>query len=372
LKIYKSISELITSEIIELSCNFLLSEDTDFGDQVTFLDLDPKSDFKNADLTFVDFSYSDLRGFDFSGSNLYGATGFNVQWDHSTILKGAHITDSLFEYQVSKDKFFAENRHLQLQVKRLANQYWTHTILGVAALLKKGGSDAAPVARAVFDETKDVTVRSNILYFMRSAMEDAERHKVFLYNMIARRSGELEIVRAAVRALAALYNNDFGAINIMTRLLTHPEMSVRQEAFKGLLASKHLFSKHQINVFELVREHALASNDSVIRRMFVGRVAADSGINYVDAARAPDVANFFDFARKISNRDIFLAAERSLINRRATLAIASGALRTSVESVTQVKEQEIQARASFHKTLLEELRDRYRIPFVFDETPLRR
>jgi hypothetical protein len=343
-----------------------LTAETNFNAQARFLNLDPKNDFKHADLSFVDFSHSDLRGFNFSGSNLFGATGVNVQWDHSTILQNARIEDSLFQYKVLKERFFHENRHLRLQVEQLKSQYWTQTITGVAAALRKGGSDASHVAQAVFDEVQNTTVRSNILYFMRLAVPDREHHKAFLYDIIAQHK-EAQIVRSAVHALSGLYKDDLGAVNIMIRLLTHAERMVRTEAVVGLLASKHLFSKHPFDVFERVREYVLMSADSMIRRSFVARVARSAGRRYALAARAADVANFLDFAEKISNRTIFLAAEHSLISEKAARAIKSGTARTSIESVAAIKEIEIGARADHHKAMLKELRDKYGIPFIFED-----
>src|SRR5438552_575969 len=92
-----------------LAERFLSYEDTNFNAQTEFLRLDPRSDFRNADLYGADLSNSNLCGYDFTGSDLRGATGVNVLWDDSTILKDAETGSSVFAYSLNRDEYLEKN-----------------------------------------------------------------------------------------------------------------------------------------------------------------------------------------------------------------------------------------------------------------------
>jgi Pentapeptide repeats (8 copies) len=109
LKTNVGLDELVTPEIFTLAGRYLEFNSANFNEHVEFLDLDPKRDFRFADLAGVDFSGANLHGFDFTGADLRGATGANVDWDKTTILKGADTGDSLFAYRLQRDRFLAEN-----------------------------------------------------------------------------------------------------------------------------------------------------------------------------------------------------------------------------------------------------------------------
>jgi uncharacterized protein YjbI with pentapeptide repeats len=65
-----SISDVL-SEIVQDAIDTVnASHKLTFRELCDALELDPKSDFKHCDLSYVDFSHSDLKGFDFTGSDL--------------------------------------------------------------------------------------------------------------------------------------------------------------------------------------------------------------------------------------------------------------------------------------------------------------
>jgi hypothetical protein len=75
----------ILTEIVE-------SPDATFDTLVRISRLDPRVDFRFANLRKVDFRNADLRGFDFTGSDLLGAVkNENTQIDSTTILESARI-----------------------------------------------------------------------------------------------------------------------------------------------------------------------------------------------------------------------------------------------------------------------------------------
>jgi len=57
--------------------------------------LNPKSDFKSANLSEVDFRGSDLRGYDFSNSDLTNTNWEDAIYDHTTVLNGADLSGAI-------------------------------------------------------------------------------------------------------------------------------------------------------------------------------------------------------------------------------------------------------------------------------------
>jgi len=123
LKIESLSGDILPIGVTDLAAQFLLFDDRNFIAQARFLGLDLKRDFRHSDLSGVDFTDCDLRGYDFSGSDLRGATGVDVKWDGSTVLANAQIDDSLFEYEVTKRRFFEANASSSREVSSLSRAF---------------------------------------------------------------------------------------------------------------------------------------------------------------------------------------------------------------------------------------------------------
>ena len=68
------------------------SNDATFGVLASISELDPKVDFRFADLKDVDFQDSDIRGYDFTGADLLGAIkNSNTLIDDTTIFESARV-----------------------------------------------------------------------------------------------------------------------------------------------------------------------------------------------------------------------------------------------------------------------------------------
>jgi len=122
LKNNRGLDERITPDVFKLVVRYLEFEGANFNERVKFLGLDPTNDFRFSDLSGVDFSGANLCGFDFTGADLRGATGANVQWDRTTILKDTDTGDSLFAFRLQHekfDKFLAENPEVAKTFERL-------------------------------------------------------------------------------------------------------------------------------------------------------------------------------------------------------------------------------------------------------------
>jgi hypothetical protein len=358
------LDELITPEVFNLAARYLKFDGVNFNEHVEFLGLDPKSDFRFADLAGIDFSGANLRSFDFTGADLRGATGANVQWDKTTILKGADISDSLFGYRVQHERFLAENPSVAKRINMLINEHWTNTILGVEKLLNdKKYPFGTKVARAVFDETQDFVVRSNLLLFMRLATDSGEEHRQFIFDIVARHGSEVGVVRAALRALAALYPDNRGALNIFKAYMGHQDDVIRNEALSAIVNSGHVMS-----MMHVIIPHLTGSNNGFLRRTMLARIAQLAGADYMAACWDTEIANALDYEEPISERKMESIAEAAIIKERYR-KMAKDPQRAEIDKRMQealnVNYKKIRKRASEYKGLLQILRG-YGIPLVFE------
>lgn len=106
---FDTLTDLVGSNVIDLIQSFADEQIENFADQIKYLDLDPKKDFRYSDLSFMSFGDCDLRGFDFTGSNLTGVTGTGAKWDHTTKLDDANLTASIFSYYQHSQAYFESN-----------------------------------------------------------------------------------------------------------------------------------------------------------------------------------------------------------------------------------------------------------------------
>jgi hypothetical protein len=357
--------ELVTPDIFDLATRYLEFEGANFNEHVEFLGLDPKNDFRFADLSGVDFSGANLCGFDFTGADLRGATGVNVQWDGTTILKGADTVDSLFAYRLQHVKFLAENPAVAKRINILLNEYWTHAILGVEKLLDdKKYPYGMKVAQAVFDETKDMVVRSNVLLFMRLTADSGEEHRQFIFNIIARHGSEVSVVRAALRALAALYPDNKGALNIFKAYIAHGDEIIHDEALSAIINSRHLVSM----VHDIIPQLS-GSKNGFRRRTILARIAQIAGADYIEACRDTDVSNALDYEEPISKRKMESIAQAAILGERYNEIAKSvrGKHDKRLQEALSIKDNKVRERASQYKYLLIELRREYGIPLLFEE-----
>jgi uncharacterized protein YjbI with pentapeptide repeats len=358
------LDERVTAEVFDLAARYLEFDDANFNKHVAFLNLNPKTDFRFADLAGVDFSDADIQGFDFTGADLRGATGVNVHWDQTTILKGADTSDSLFAYRIDRDRFLAENPAEAKRIKLLVRNHWTDTILGVEKLLNdKKYPHGMKVAQAVFDETEDIVVRSNILLFMRLATDSGEKHREFIFNIIARHGGEVNVVRAALRALGALYPDNKAAFNIFKAYIGHEDETIRHEALRGIINSTQFVSALG-DIFPYLE----GSRSGLLRRQVLARIAQIAGAIYMAACWDTDVTNALDYEEPITERKLHSIAQAAILKERYA-QIASDPRRVGHEMRLQealnVKQQVINKRASEYKSLLKVIRDQYGIPLTF-------
>jgi hypothetical protein len=97
------------------------------------------------------------------------------------VLDQADTSDSLFAHAQVRQKYFAGYPEDLATVQRLSNDYWANSVLHVESLLRadQGKGCSFNIATAVFDSTKNPTIRTNILMVMKIATSSATEHKAF-------------------------------------------------------------------------------------------------------------------------------------------------------------------------------------------------
>ncbi|NPV19376.1 pentapeptide repeat-containing protein [Bradyrhizobium aeschynomenes] len=269
MKTISYVDEPISRDNLEKIEQLLKFDETNFVRLTKLCNLDRATDFQNLDLTDVDFSNCDLRGYNFSGADLRGAVGVNVIWEiGDPILDNADTSDSLFTHELEQHKYFREHPSDLALVNRLSTDYWANTIIRIDDLLRSTGdkSRSATIARAVFGKHKDPSARSNILLFMRSAVQNSEAHKNFISNILAGSWNNPEISLSGLSAMIAAYGHSRETFNWLLKYLGHPDKKIQKTVFFALLRSSKFPS-----AFKEIRSYVKNCDDSVMRRAFVGR-----------------------------------------------------------------------------------------------------
>jgi hypothetical protein len=280
-------------DTIHLANCLLQSDLKNFVAQAAISKLDPKTDFRHLDLSFADFSDCDLREFDFTGSDLRGAYGTNVKWSiGAPILKGADTSNSLFAHELSQHQYFDDHPDDLDVAQRLSADYWANTVLEVERLLQQDGGKGSgmKIARAVFDSSKDASVRTNVLLFMNIVIDNSNEHKEFIYNTLSRYSNDISVILSGIRALGAFYASHKDAFNWLIKFLSHENQLVRSAAFVGITSSNR-YMEGIADITSYIND----CPDQSHRRAFVGRVAGSLGRRYQHAVYNWSAKRYFDF-----------------------------------------------------------------------------
>jgi hypothetical protein len=295
-----------------------------------------------------------------------------VRWNSTTNFRDADVSNSVFAYSLAKQKFFSEHPEHAERVERLKNEHWANAILMVEAMLradvKTRSGDALKIARAVFDETKSLTVRSEILLYMGLGTETKEEHKAFIYNTLRNFRSEPSILRSCLRALRSLYTDDKDTFNLMARYVVHSDEKVSQEAAVGVLYSQH-FSSASDNVKDML----VSAGSALARRAYIGRIAKAEFKNSAEILLDDVLSNYVDFAEPISNIKIEKMARRSFQNPRLRGISAKEVVALLVDRDARIHDDsnDPARRAIMIKALLQAIGQKYRIPFKLDEQPIR-
>ncbi|MCA0029590.1 pentapeptide repeat-containing protein [Mesorhizobium sp. B263B2A] len=228
--------------------------------------IDPATDLVGTDLSGVNFSDCDLSGYNFTNCDLRGAYGSNVLFDETTNFTGALVEGSLFYYFKEVSIFsdeFAEKEYLRLRAN-----YWGAICDWIARSIGRDAreNDRAMAIRLFFD-TKDLTVKTDILLRMKNIFVNIEDYRKFLVNIILRQSNDVRAMRAAIQAASRIINSDHFLFRTILAYARTAEYGLSISLMSQLIRSQ-FFSKHVDDIREIIN----ANSDYKLRVSFLRRV----------------------------------------------------------------------------------------------------
>ncbi|NEW88772.1 hypothetical protein DU475_16085 [Rhodopseudomonas sp. WA056] len=292
--------DLLSEEDWKLIRKLLDFPETNFVEQAKLCGLDPARDFQQLDLSNVDFSNCDLRGFDFSGTDLRGAFGVNLTWEvGDPVLDGADTSDSLFTHQLQQQRYFRDHPDDLALVKRLSTDYWANTITRIDDLIQSRNNPvrATKISHAVFAAHKDNSVRTHILFLIRST--SASDSKYFIYDSLSKSWNDPGQTDSCLRILITLFGDSGQPFNWLLKYLKHPDDTVRKTAFFGLIKSPKFTSG-----LAEIKAYITACRDRVQRRAFVGKTAKLLGSETDAALYNYKEGNYFDFRDTLTRQSL--------------------------------------------------------------------
>jgi hypothetical protein len=277
----------------------------DFLELAQAAELDPKVDFRFANLTNIDFGAADLRGFDFTGADLRGARG-NPKWDDTTILADADVGDSVFD--VDGPQTSEIPRELALPDK-FVKQHWPNLIMWMDQLRanpERYREDAEKLL-FVFLRSEDTLVRRTALRYLADYL--APDVIMGLIKELVFERGDKGLIVPAFELLSDYYPQQPRPVRKFVSSLLNGNWAA--EAADFLL--KHLRGERKAirSLVEFMSRHP----EAVVRRRFIGSLAAELGQGTAIVVRDPLTGDVFDFGTAI-NLEIVDLITRAITRRR--------------------------------------------------------
>ncbi|MEX6507723.1 pentapeptide repeat-containing protein [Jiella sp. M17.18] len=275
---------------------------TSFGELVAVFDLDPKRDFRHADLRQIDFSNTDIRGFDFHGADLRGAMGSNVRWDDTTLLDGAEVSGSLFAHRIRQQELLNANDAVKAMFNRLRSEHWSRSIDWVAHNLKpssKTRDQAVTVAAALFADADDQFLKSSLLFFISRGFDRRGDYRDFLIDTFNHSYEDKKMRRAVISAMRDFFSASPAVFEILKSEIARTSGEDQRQVLVAVGRSP-LAGRDRDEVMYLVRRHAEPSN----RRAYVGAVAGRIGSEYAFVMRDPWSRIPYDIEETVLELDV--------------------------------------------------------------------
>jgi len=236
-----------------------------FNELTRALGLNPSWDFRYADLSNVDFSSSDLRGHNFTGANLTGSFGIAVDWDLTTILDSASLSNSLFQSEIMDQQLFKSDQKADKEYKLLSKQYWMDQILRIGEnLAADKDSKYKAFARRLVRESDSRVIRSSTLIALQSVFSETEQNFSFLVGLLSKKDVDSSTVRWVLQLMSDLFIQVRTSADIMVSFTDFNHRDVRLQAYNGILNSPYL-KEYTAQLLTSIG----SESDSGIRKIFL-------------------------------------------------------------------------------------------------------
>lgn len=229
-----AIPELQSPEVVE----FLSSADTNFVVLSNKLGLDPRTDFRNADLAGIDFSDCDLSDFVFHGADLSRSFGSNIVFPPVEALECADLMMSPFSFAIEGDQLIreatAQSSRLSLNdLDPTVTSEWVHKATRAASRLE---DKALAKCLAILRKTSSPTIAIDVAHAV-SNFYSGRRYRDFLFWVISQNGISRQVKFACFSILAKVFDRDRDVISYLTMILNESTDAETQfAAFKALLS----------------------------------------------------------------------------------------------------------------------------------------
>lgn len=283
---------------------------TNITELVWRLQLNPKRDFRYADLTGVDFSGSDIRGWDFTGADLRGAHGIGVLVDDDPLIDGADVGGSLFALRAERRLLLLRHPELRPEVVRRASMYWSDAALWTDDQLRKSGpvtQQKAALVRAVFSLMAEPDSRAAMVPFMGRALGGRRQYHDFLLHLFSSDGISGPVGRNAVMQLSQNFRDEPGAFGVLKKIA----LDVRQDGILRLWALDGVLSSCLFPeaVADIMQASVGLNEDG--RRAFVGAFAARFGEEAHEAVKSVS-GKYLDLPLRLTHDKALKLADGSL------------------------------------------------------------
>lgn len=278
-------------------------ESDDFLELVQVVGLDPKSDFRFANLSNVNFGAADLRGFDFTGADLTGATG-DPQWDGSTILTDADLNGSVFDNEQPPGPVFET-----VLPDSFVKQHWPDLIMWMDRLQanpERYREDAEKLL-FVFLRSDDTLVRRTALRYLANYLPPDNILSLIREHVFAK--GEKGLVIPAFDLLREYHKEQPQKVRKFAVELLSTIWAV--EAAEFLVEQVKSERKALAALVEFMSRQPAPAN----RSRFIASLAAKFGPGSAFVVRDPLTGDVFDFGKSIEMGTIDLIT-RAIIRRK--------------------------------------------------------
>jgi hypothetical protein len=280
---------------------FLESDENNFVSLSLSLGLDPRTDFRNADLAGLDFSNCDLTSFVFEGSDLSFTFGSNIVFPSPDALKAADLRMSPFS-------FLVENRQLIEDMKQdfrglplydLDPTVTSNWVYDATKSHLRESSKALAKCLTMLRQTKSSTIAIDIVH-AASRFYKGIQYRDFMFWVISQEMLNKQVKFACFSILAKVFDRDPEVMHYLIRIVQRSnDDSFRAAAFMALLNSPS-GSKNATTLYNSIggREKT-PIRKALIRHLLGDQVEREYYFLFVGGFDAQDL--LIDYEEEITN-----------------------------------------------------------------------
>jgi hypothetical protein len=326
MKVDLTIDDIFPDAALRAALKQILSGDDDFASIANNLNLDKSADFRNSNLSRVDFSYADLRGFDFTGSDLRRSYGLDIEVDETTTFDRCDLAGSIFEKYVGERTFF-ESTPDASRLYHLLKSGDTYEVsdwiasrsghLGGAQLKGLDEKSASILCQKLIVDEVDLTKRTTLFYNLRRFTNSEDDMRRVVADFVAFHLNDSSVIRAFIKVAANILSKDEFVAKTLLMLCGHRDERVREAAF-GAISTTGLFIRNFRSIYQLF----LLDKNTAIRKSYLLETASQLSkdhvlsINTEGKSSEIEASSVLDFGDLLTHESNFLV--RASQSKRAS------------------------------------------------------